>query len=76
MNIENKLQQAIIGAVKELYNTDIDASHVTLQKTKKEFKGHYTLVTFPLLKISKKNPEQTAQEIGAYLAEKSPVIAE
>ena len=76
MNIENKLQQAIIGAVKELYNTDIDASHVTLQKTKKEFKGHYTLVTFPLLKISKKNPEQTAQEIGTYLAQNSSVIAE
>lgn len=76
MNIENKLQQAIIGAIKALYHTDVDASHITLQKTKKEFKGHYTLVTFPLLKISKKNPEQTAQEIGAYLAEKSPVIAE
>jgi arginyl-tRNA synthetase len=76
MNIENKLQQAVIGAIKELYNTDVSATQITLQKTKKEFRGHYTLVTFPLLKISKKNPEQTAQEIGAYLAEKSPVIAE
>ena len=76
MNIENILQIAIIGAIKELYDADVNASQITLQKTKKEFKGHYTLVTFPLLKISKKNPEQTAQEIGAYLAEKSPVIAE
>ncbi len=76
MNIENILQTAIIGAIKELYGADVATSQITLQKTKKEFKGHYTLVTFPLLKISKKNPEQTAQEIGAFLAEKSPVIAE
>ncbi|MDR0333440.1 MAG: arginine--tRNA ligase [Dysgonamonadaceae bacterium] len=76
MNIENKLQQAIIGTIKTLYNADVDASQITLQTTKKEFRGHYTLVTFPLLKISKKNPEQTAQEIGAYLAEKSPIIAD
>ncbi len=76
MNIENILQTAIIGAIKELYDADVNASQITLQKTKKEFKGNYTLVTFPLLKISKKNPEQTAQEIGAYLAEKSPVIVE
>lgn len=76
MNIENILQTAIIAAIKELYGADVNASQITLQKTKKEFKGHYTLVTFPLLKISKKNPEQTAQEIGVYLAEKSPVIAE
>jgi len=45
-------------------------------ENKKEFKGHYTLVTFPLLRISGKNPEQTAGEIGAWLAEKSPVISE
>jgi arginyl-tRNA synthetase len=76
MNIENKLQQAITGAIKTLYNADVDASQITLQITKKEFRGHYTLVTFPLLKISKKNPEQTAQEIGAYLAENSPIIAD
>ncbi len=76
MNIENILQKAVIEAVKELYNADINASQITLQKTKREFKGHFTLVTFPLLKISKKNPEQTAQEIGEYLAEKSPVVSE
>ncbi len=76
MNIEHILEIAVIGAIKELYGADVDASQITLQKTKKEFKGHYTLVTFPLLKISKKNPEQTAQEIGSYLADKSSVIAE
>ena len=76
MNIENILQTAIISAIKELYSVDVNASQITLQKTKKEFKGHFTLVTFPLLKISKKNPEQTAQEIGTYLADKSPVVSE
>jgi arginyl-tRNA synthetase len=55
---------------------DVNASQITLQKTKKEFKGHFTLVTFPLLTISRKNPEQTAQEIGTYLADKSPVVSE
>lgn len=76
MNIENILQTVIISAIKELYSVDVNASQITLQKTKKEFKGHFTLVTFPLLKISKKNPEQTAQEIGMYLADKSPVVSE
>jgi len=76
MNIEQNLQNTIIGAISELYHANVDASQITLQKTKKEFKGHYTLVTFPLLKISKKNPEQTAQEIGTYLMNKTSFIAE
>ena len=75
MHIEHILQDAIIAAIKELYTTEVDPSKITLQKTKKEFTGHYTLVTFPLLKISRKNPEQTAEEIGAWLADKSPVVA-
>ncbi len=68
MNIEHLLQEAIIGAIKKLYNADVEKSQITLQKTKKEFKGHYTLVTFPLLKISRKKPEETAEEIGKYLS--------
>lgn len=67
MRIENILQDAIIRAIKELYSADVDTSQITLQKTKKDFKGHYTLVTFPLLRISKKNPEQTSIEIGEFL---------
>lgn len=76
MNIENLLQEAIIGAIKILYNAEVDESQITLQKTKKEFKGHYTLITFPLLKISRKKPEDTAEEIGKYLSEKTTVITE
>lgn len=75
MNIEHIIQKAILEAIKTLYNAEIDASKITLQKTKRDFKGHYTLVTFPLLKISKKGPEQTAQEIGQYLNDHSPLIA-
>ena len=76
MHIEHILQDAIIAAIKKLYQVEVDPSQITLQKTKKEFKGHYTLVTFPLLKISRKNPEQTAEEMGAMLAESSPIVSE
>jgi arginyl-tRNA synthetase len=76
MNIENILQEAIISAINELYGSVVDKTQITLQKTKKEFKGHYTLVTFPLLKISRKNPELTAQEIGLYLSQHSPIVSE
>ena len=75
MHIEQILQDAINGAINELYSADTATTLITLQKTKKDFKGHYTLVTFPLLKISRKNPEQTAEEIGAWLAGNSPVVS-
>ncbi len=70
------IQISVKRAIEELYGQTIDTSWVQLQKTKKEFKGHLTLVVFPLLKISKKNPEQTAQEIGEYLAKNESVVAE
>ena len=54
-------------AVKHLYNTDIAAGEINLQETRKEFEGQVTLVTFPFTKFSKKSPEQTGNEIGAYL---------
>lgn len=75
MQIENILQDAIISAIKELYHADVEPAQITLQKTKKEFKGHYTLVTFPLLKLSRKKPEETAEEIGNYLSQQSTIIA-
>ena len=76
MNIEQTLQEAILRAIKELYGADADASQITLQKTKKEFTGHYTLVTFPLLRLSRKKPEETAQEIGAHLVENTAEVTE
>jgi len=68
MKILQSIQAGVISAIKELYGVDIDPSEIQLQKTRKEFKGHFTLVTFPLLKISKKSPEQTSQAIGEWLA--------
>ncbi|WP_448699492.1 arginine--tRNA ligase [Mucilaginibacter sp. AW1-3] len=58
---------ATLKAVKTLYNTDITASDITLQQTRKEFEGQVTIVTFPFVKFSRKSPEQTGTEIGEYL---------
>lgn len=67
MNITNEISLSAIRAVKELYGRDVPAAMIQLQKTKREFEGHLTLVVFPLLKISGKKPEDTAQEIGEWL---------
>ena len=75
MKIEDKLTASVINGVKELYGQEVPAKMVQLQKTKKEFEGHLTLVVFPFLKMSKKGPEQTAQEIGEYLKQHEPAIA-
>lgn len=72
MNIQLSVQQAI----ETIYNQPVDAASIPLQKTKKEFSGHLTLVVFPLLKMSKKSPEQTAQEIGEYLLRHEPAISD
>ncbi len=74
MNIEEKLTASIISAIQTLYGQDVPEKMVQLQKTKKEFEGHLTLVVFPFLKMSKKGPEQTAQEIGGYLKEHAPEL--
>lgn len=72
--IEQQLTGSIVAAVKALYGADIQPSMVQLQKTKKEFEGHLTLVTFPLLRLSRKNPEQTGNEIGIWLQENEPLV--
>lgn len=75
MNIEDKLVASVISGLKALYGQDVPAAQVQLQKTKKEFEGHLTLVVFPFLRMSKKGPEQTAQEIGEYLKANEPAVA-
>ena len=67
MKIEDKLVASVISGLKALYGQEVPEKMVQMQKTKKEFEGHLTLVVFPFLKMSKKGPEQTAQEIGEYL---------
>lgn len=75
MNIEEKLIQAVIKAIHALYEQDVTAEQVQLQKTKREFEGHLTLVVFPFLRISKKKPEVTAQEIGEYLIQNEVAVS-
>lgn len=75
MVIEQQIKKAIIAGIKELYGADAASEQIQLQKTKKEFKGHLTLVVFPFLRMSKKSPEQTAQEIGHYLQDKEESIS-
>ncbi len=74
MKIEQQLQSSVIEAVKALYAQDITPEQVSLQKTKKDFEGHLTLVVFPLLRVSRKKPEDTAQEIGAWLTEHTSLL--
>ena len=75
MNIEQQLTADVRAAIKALYGQEVPDNLLQLQKTKREFEGHLTLVTFPLLRISRKKPEETAQEIGQYLQENSDAVA-
>ena len=76
MNIEMQITASVMAAVKELYGQEVPAQQVQLQKTRSGFEGHLTLVVFPFLKISKKKPEDTAQELGTYLAQHCEAVAD
>ncbi|SDT02570.1 arginyl-tRNA synthetase [Mucilaginibacter mallensis] len=67
--------EAVVEAVKHLYQTDITADAINLQETRKEFDGQVTIVTFPFTKFSRKSPEQTGAEIGEYLKANLPEVA-
>ena len=73
--MEKQIQQAVIAAIKELYGQEIPEKMATLQKTRAEFEGNLTLVVFPFLKMSKKAPEATAEEIGQYLKANCPAVS-
>ena len=75
MNIEQKIQQAAISAVKVLYGMDADEKMMQLQKTRSEFEGNLTLVVFPFVKAAKKAPEMVGKEIGEYLVAESGVVS-
>lgn len=76
MNILNEINSAAKQAVSTLYGQDVPEKMVQLQKTKKEFEGNLTLVVFPFLKVSKKKPEDTAQEIGEWLKQNCKAVAD
>ena len=67
MKIESQIMSAAIEAVKALYGQDVPEKMVQLQKTRSEFEGNLTLVVFPFVKMARKSPEQTGQELGDYL---------
>jgi arginyl-tRNA synthetase len=76
MTLEEEITQAIIAAAKKLYGQEPDAAGIQLQATRKEFEGDLTYVVFPLLKMSHKKPEDTANEIGAELKNMVPAITD
>ena len=74
MQIEQTIVNHVLAGVKELYGQDVPANMIQLQKTKKEFEGSLTLVVFPLLRMSKKKPEDTAADLGEYLVAHCPAV--
>ena len=76
MDIQKEITSAVLKAVKELYGADVPEKMVQLQNTKEGFEGNLTLVVFPFLKTSRKKPEDTAQDIGQWLQQNTPVISQ
>ena len=76
MKIEAQITIAALAAVKDLYGTEVPEKMIQLQKTRSDFEGNLTLVTFPLLKTSHKKPEDTAQDIGEYLKKNCKAVAD
>ncbi len=75
MLIENSISQIVTKAIVNKFGVSVDPSLVQIQKTKKEFEGDFTLVVFPLLRISKLEPEETAEEIGNQLLKESSIFS-
>ena len=75
MNIEKLLTAAVVNAIKALYDTDITAEQVQVQKTRPDFEGHLTVVTFPFLRISKKKPEETGEDIAQWLISNTDLVS-
>lgn len=76
MLIEEKLVELFKEAFKELYSVEMEDTHFQIQPTRKDFEGSHTLVCFPLARYTKKNPEESAMEIGSYLKSKNSIVAD
>ena len=75
MELIAQLKKDAVAVVNKLYNQQVDATIIKIDKTPPEFTGELTLVIFPFVKISKKNPEVTANEIGEALMSVNSTIA-
>ena len=67
MRIERMIQHAAVESIKKLYGADVNLDQVQIQTTRKDFEGDLTIVVFPFLRLSRKSPEQTAEELGNHL---------
>ncbi len=74
MILSEIINNSVLGAIESLYDIAANSKQIQLQKTRKEFEGDITLVVFPFLRISKKSPELTAEEIGDYLKENVAIV--
>ena len=74
MEIANKIVSAVKAGIQELYGTEVPESMIQLQETRPEFEGQLTVVVFPFLKISRKKPEDTAQDLGTFLKTQIPEV--
>jgi arginyl-tRNA synthetase len=74
--MESILKEKIRESVKSIFGADVDKSIIQLQETRKDFKGDFTFVVFPLLRYSKNTPEQTAERIGRWLLENFPAVSD
>ncbi len=74
MNLESTIQSAVAQSAKTLYNVDIEANQIQIQKTKREFEGDITVVVFPFAKLARKSPEVAANEIGEYILEHNDIF--
>jgi len=74
MTIDQLLEKNLIQAINALYGQSIDSTQIQLQPTRKEFEGDITIVVFPFLRISRKKPEETAQDLGQWLVENTPEL--
>jgi arginyl-tRNA synthetase len=73
--MENILKGKLKEAVRILYNSDISDDLIQIQETRKDFRGDFTIVMFPLLRFSKNTPEKTGETVGNYLLTSFPAIA-
>src|SRR5690606_6958435 len=76
MNIQSQIIEFTRAAVTELYAAELPGNQITIQETRKEFAGSFTLVTFPIVRFSKKSPEETGRELGEFLKSKISYIAD
>ena len=73
--MESALKGKIKEAVRALYNGEVSDDLIQVQETRKDFKGDFTLVVFPLLRFSKNTPEKTGETIGKRLLESFPAVS-